>query len=136
MKSITQEKLSYRRFYDKIHQWLKYHGNKKGICLHCGLKKKTQYALKKGETYTKDFNAFIELCVSCHRRYDITEKELDRIRKIGLSHKGKPATWLRKQFICSIPECGRPHRANGLCSFHNVKSWRKNRKAKELINIL
>lgn len=59
--------------YGAIHQWLRYHY---GAPSHCerkgcsGKSKQLDYALKKGCRYAYKRDSFIQLCRSCHARYD------------------------------------------------------------------
>lgn len=61
--------------YYSIHGWLRRNCIKKRTCENCGTTeaKKYDWALKKGCVYEKDINNFLELCRSCHLRYDYTE---------------------------------------------------------------
>ena len=40
------------------------------ICEHCGRRGPTDFANAKDHVYTDDPNDYIELCRSCHRRFD------------------------------------------------------------------
>tara|TARA_R110000851_G_C12661114_1_gene521437 strand:+ start:74 stop:490 length:417 start_codon:yes stop_codon:yes gene_type:complete len=78
--------------YFRVHSWLIYWN---GRANHCSNKdctfenpKRFEWALKKNKKYKKNVSNFIQLCCSCHRKYDLT----DEIRqKISKSKKGKPA---------------------------------------------
>lgn len=61
--------------YSSIHQWLIKTFGKATKCVLCGdiTKSKYEYALIKGENYDFKKENFIELCCSCHRRYDETD---------------------------------------------------------------
>lgn len=73
--------------YIAIHCWLKYHfgsadkcENKK--CLH--VSQSYQWALLKGKKYEHKRENFIQLCRSCHKKYDYTDgyrKKLSLIQK-------------------------------------------------------
>jgi hypothetical protein len=47
--------------------------------------KRFEWALIKGRKYSSDRKDYIQLCSSCHRKYDETE---ERKRKISENHKG------------------------------------------------
>jgi len=75
------------KHYDRVHSWLRYHYKKTGKCESetCeGKSKNTQFALKIGRDYEKDRSAYIELCVSCHVKYDDTESA--RLKKVASSN--------------------------------------------------
>lgn len=76
--------------YNLIHRWVASIAGKAKRCVFCNKKSGTKYewALLKGEKYERNVNNFIELCCSCHRKYDMTE-ESKKVRSI--IHKGKPS---------------------------------------------
>jgi hypothetical protein len=63
--------------YFGIHGWLKRTYGAAKVCQNpdCEFKdaKKFEWALKKGRKYEKNVGNFLQLCVTCHRRYDETE---------------------------------------------------------------
>lgn len=56
--------------YEAIHAYLRNHFPKSGVCVECGERKPTEYALIKGRSYTKDRNDYQEMCKRCHNVYD------------------------------------------------------------------
>jgi hypothetical protein len=56
--------------YGAIHAWLRKNFPKTGVCDHCGEEHKTQFALRKGEQHRRERAAYLELCRSCHSKYD------------------------------------------------------------------
>jgi hypothetical protein len=61
--------------YIRIHSWLCRTFGRARKCEHCQQKKHFyQWALKHGCKYEKSRDNFIQLCVSCHKRYDQTPK--------------------------------------------------------------
>ena len=61
--------------YHGIHGWLKTRYGKANKCEMINCKrvcKKYEWALKKGRKYMRVRNNFTELCVSCHKKYDMT----------------------------------------------------------------
>lgn len=83
--------------YYKIHHWLSKNHGKANRCesKDC-LGKSTHYnwALKKGCKYQRNVNSFIQLCRSCHSKYDFTE---DLRKKLSMSQRGRriPSCWRR-----------------------------------------
>jgi hypothetical protein len=63
--------------YFRIHEWLIRHHGKATKCENelCKSRapKRFEWALLKGKDYKKDRNNYIQLCPSCHRKYDYTE---------------------------------------------------------------
>ena len=55
--------------YQAVHQWLRNHFTKSGICEDCGAVAKTQWANITGR-YLRDRKDFKELCYSCHSKMD------------------------------------------------------------------
>lgn len=73
-----------KKEYDLIHKWIKRHYGKACKCEsdNCQNKpKRFEWALKKGFNYERNIENFIQLCPSCHRKYDLTEKMIDRLKK-------------------------------------------------------
>ncbi len=68
--------------YRRIHRLLSEGFRKADRCEFCETKtaKKYEWALRKGHEYTTEVKDYIELCASCHRRYDYTD---ERRRKQG-----------------------------------------------------
>ena len=93
--------------YFRIHNWLNYNHGKAIKCENekCTSvnPKRFEWALLKGKDYAKDRNNYIQLCPSCHRKYDFTEDQrlnqskaakgrvVSKItrKKISLAGKGK-----------------------------------------------
>lgn len=76
--------------YGKIHHWLAKNYGKANRCEHCkknGLK--YEWALLKGKEYTKDVDSFIQLCITCHRKYDMTESKRQKNREKGMTNKNE-----------------------------------------------
>ena len=70
------------RVYDMVHHWIQ---RKYGKAIKCETKdcilvpKRFEWALKKGFSYEKNIGNFIQLCPSCHRKYDWTEEQSKRV---------------------------------------------------------
>lgn len=86
-----------RNLYENIHQWLNKNFKKMGLCQRCGTKGVTEFALKKDETYRKERDAFLELCKSCHRKMDYTEKSR---QSLIARNTGKPSP--RRQKVAMV----------------------------------
>lgn len=73
------------KIYYSIHGWLRRNFTKNNICEKCGKDdaKKYDWALKKGFKYEKVRNNFIELCRSCHLKYDYTKERIAKLSKSG-----------------------------------------------------
>ena len=81
--------------YVSLHRWLERWKPRTGICEGCGAtpepKKRrvaTEFANFSGE-YRRDVADYIELCVSCHKKRDMTEQKR---RKIGDASRGRPVS--------------------------------------------
>lgn len=91
--------------YFRIHAWLTYNHGKAVKCENEFCKslnpKRFEWALLKGNDYKKDRNNFIQLCPSCHRKYDFTEQQRINISlsKKGISPKNKVKVILNDTFI-------------------------------------
>lgn len=76
------EKLDSR--YYSIHAWLKLKYGKASFCENVNCKntpKRFEWALKKGCVYDRNRDNFIQLCPSCHRKYDITDATRNKMSK-------------------------------------------------------
>lgn len=70
--------------YDAFHIWLKYRHGKANHCENqdCnGKSKKYEWALIKGKTYEHKRENYMQLCKSCHVKYDMTEYHRESLRK-------------------------------------------------------
>jgi hypothetical protein len=77
------------REYSAIHQWITKRYGKATKCDHCHIVgSKYEWALRKGLPYKKEINHFVQLCVSCHKKYDETDQ---RRYKISKALKGRPS---------------------------------------------
>lgn len=72
-KGNDHHKFQLEPSYMAIHKWLATHFPKSGICEHCGgasKKMANDYALIHGREYSREREDYLELCRSCHRKYD------------------------------------------------------------------
>lgn len=77
--------------YMAMHEWVRKHHPKTGICVGCGPAPSTEYALIHGHEYSRDVNDYQEMCHRCHVRYDyagrggarnrLTEEDVREIRR-------------------------------------------------------
>jgi len=68
--------------YRTIHKYICKHNKKAGTCSHCGnSEKRTVWALITGRLYSKDISDYIELCDSCHGKYDFADWRRDLSRE-------------------------------------------------------
>lgn len=78
--------------YFRIHSWLIYNHGKASKCENelCTSvnPKRFEWALLRGKEYKRDRNNYIQLCPSCHRKYDYT---LEQKVKQSKTRKGKEA---------------------------------------------
>jgi hypothetical protein len=71
--------------YFALHAWLERNKPRTGICGQCGSRPEpkkrnvaTEWANVSGE-YRRDLNDYIELCVPCHKRRDMTDQKRRKI---------------------------------------------------------
>ena len=79
--------------YTRVHQHLRSHHKKTGVCDFCKEEKRTQNAKKHDREYTRNIEDYHELCYSCHNRYDCTDEKRAKISKIN---KGRVHMFRRK----------------------------------------
>jgi hypothetical protein len=83
--------------YFNIHQWLKRHYGKASKCENKGCintaATKFEWALKKGMNHERNINNYLQMCISCHRAYDMTEEHKKNISvSKKAAKKGKRVT--------------------------------------------
>jgi hypothetical protein len=75
------------REYFRIHGWLSFHHGKAKKCENenCASvnPKRFEWALLKGKDYERNRNNYIQLCPSCHRKYDFTETQREKLIAAG-----------------------------------------------------
>lgn len=90
---------SYRLAYGNIHHWLQYKYGSASICENnkcIGTSKKYEWALKKGKSHDKKRENYLQLCKSCHVKYDYgTKGELSPYYKKMKSTKAVKQTNIR-----------------------------------------
>ncbi len=76
--------------YNNCHAYISRHYGKATKCenLECSYKnpKRYEWALLKDKDYSKNIEDYIQLCPSCHRKYDFTEEKRFNMSN---AHKGK-----------------------------------------------
>jgi len=92
-----------KKQYAAIHKWLKDNYGKAHKCEFCKTTEAKRYdwALKQDFEYKKDRDSFIQLCRSCHIKYDFTDKRREKISK---SQKGDKNNFFGKQFTEEMKE--------------------------------
>lgn len=101
--------------YARVHRWVNYHYGKASKCENekcLGVSKNYQYALRNGFSYQKNIDCFIQLCVSCHKKYDLTDDFLEKARnrvvkqetkdKISNANKGRKLSLEHKKKLSQM----------------------------------
>lgn len=94
--------------YDTIHHWLKYHYGKAKKCemkTCTGKSKNYSWALKRDKNYEKNVKNFLQLCRSCHSKYDTTQSTREKMHRLNRNTSkkecfrhhpfNKDTTWIR-----------------------------------------
>ena len=84
--------------YEILHTWIRKNYGSANKCTFCNdvNAKRYEWALIHGFEYAKDINNFMQLCNSCHQKYDTTD---EKRQKVSLRMKGKKVSDLTKQKI-------------------------------------
>lgn len=96
--------------YFNIHTWLRINHGKASKCENENCTHKTpkryEWALIKGKEHKKNRNNYIQLCPSCHRKYDFTEQTRQNLSKakkgIKAHNKGNDSRFEKKCITCGI----------------------------------
>jgi len=84
--------------YARVHYHINKNNKKTGNCLHCKNVKITEWALIKGMKYTTEISNYMELCVSCHRKYDTSDYQRKTMSKNSKDyHKSNPLVVSKRQ---------------------------------------
>jgi len=79
-----------KREYDRLHKriFIRYGPASKCESETCSSKnpKRFEWALKKGRQYSDDPDDYLQLCPSCHRKYDFTEEYRE---KLSMANRGQ-----------------------------------------------
>jgi hypothetical protein len=79
--------------YSAVHNWIRKRKIKTGCCQNCGAERHTQWANVSRE-YRRELEDFVELCVPCHKRYDLyclrEENERLKAENAHLREAAKP----------------------------------------------
>jgi len=92
------------REYNRIHAWLKREYGKADYCESARCNKKSNsyhWALKKGHEHIKERDAYIQLCPSCHKIYDMNNKTKEKM-SLAKSGEKHPMAKLTKQKVNNI----------------------------------
>lgn len=94
--NMENEELSFRlsnkSLYAKMHRDVRKKFDIKHTCSFCGTSDKKRYelALKKGRQYSFSVDDYVELCVPCHRQYDVTDDFKTKCKKRALNNLPDP----------------------------------------------
>ena len=66
--------------YSAAHKYLSRHYPKTGICQECRTQDRTEYALIHGRVHSHDRTDYRELCVPCHKQYDIGGERASNVK--------------------------------------------------------
>lgn len=106
--------------YQALHSYIHNHFGKANHCendLCEGKSKEYQWALKPNSTYSRNIKDYFQLCRSCHRKMDMTNKTKEKISKKLTKHIG-----------CKIKGCLFNHLSKGYCQYHyNIIVRKKNK---------
>ena len=75
--------------YGGLHIWVRNKLGKPHYCEHCKSKKNKRYEWANiSKLYTREITDWIRLCVSCHRKYDMTPEKIEVLKeKLKLANK-------------------------------------------------
>ena len=88
--AMKDRRWNYSGGYHAIHKWLKSNYGKAKQCenIDCLNRSRVyEWALLKGKQYKYNRDNFMQLCKSCHIKYDFTEKGRESIRKFNTGKK-------------------------------------------------
>lgn len=112
--------------------------NKHGKAIKCEMCKvegrsKYEWALKKGKEYSANPDDYMQLCCSCHRKYDYTEQQKSKISK---AHKGrkKGLASIRKFVFSGINATKKPVLQHNLDGYF-IKEWETASEASRVLEI-
>lgn len=66
--------------YSGLHQWVRKNKERTNTCLFCNQVSRTHFANISGE-YLRDLDDFMELCISCHHKYDDVHRKIWETRR-------------------------------------------------------
>lgn len=73
--------------YANLHKWLNDNYKKRDTCDHCDFPaNRIEWALKKGKRYSRNKDDYLNLCVPCHRKYDCTETQREKMRSVNIGN--------------------------------------------------
>ena len=105
---VIQLKINYfcdmeRKEYLSIHKWIRDNYGKASKCEHCNTTsaKRYDWGLIENYEYSRDRSVFMELCRSCHVKYDFTKERSDKISK---SQTGEKNNFYGKSFTEDMKE--------------------------------
>ena len=69
--------------YASLHEWLYKNYGKPNVCEKCGGLKNIVWANKKGN-YTRERKEWLQLCESCHKKYDKIIFNINKMKTVGI----------------------------------------------------
>ncbi len=110
-----------RKEYESIHRWIRKNYGKASRCEHCNTTtaKRYDWALIQKCEYSKNREVFIELCRSCHVKYDFTK---ERGKKISQSQLGEKNNFFGKKFTEEMKQKQRDKKVAKAVIAYNVET--------------
>ena len=133
---MIKRKISLRK-YSKIHHWLKKNFGRANRCEAIGcLGKSTNYhwAKKKGKRYQYKRENFMQMCVSCHGKYDTTQLKRNMMREANknthATHCLRGHEFTKENIKVIRGPHGERYRSCRICANVRQKKWRTNPKVR------
>jgi len=131
MKLISMTEKQYMR----IHEFVRRKKPNNKTCEHCGLEKKLDNALINGKVHEKNIDNYIQLCRSCHNKYDYPSGKKhtkESIIKIGIASSKRIAeNGVNKNFINARKGVKISEETKLLMSIKAKERWESYRKNKK-----
>jgi hypothetical protein len=99
LKLSPSDKKNNLSLYASMHIYVRKKYQKTGICHICKKEPKTRIEMDliKGRDYSYNVEDYMELCPSCHKKYDVTEEYIEKCRK-----RQKEAS--KESFLAATPD--------------------------------
>ena len=117
--------------YGAVHNWLRKNFSKPNKCIFCGSNRFVEFALKKGYKHDHIRENYLDLCSSCHKKYDYTD---ERREKLSRALKGRKISWADK--ISKANKGRKPSKLAGIkASEYNLNNPRPRNKYGQFFKI-